>query len=106
MTTKLSGIEAQLMGTKLLRLEAAKAELNKARSPSFRLLLWLGPWILAVVCGESFARYFGISTQLFLLLCTLVGGLCAALMQMTALQRRIDALSEIVGAQAQRDAGA
>lgn len=106
MAAKMSELEARLVSRKALRAEAARAELAKSTTPSLASLAWVAPWLVAAIFGDRLAHYYGISSQLFFLLCMVFGSLFFFVAQTFALQRKVNALTEIVQAQVDRETAA
>jgi ABC-type xylose transport system permease subunit len=103
MPAKMSELEAHLVSKQILRVEAAKAELAKPATPSFAAVALAAAWLVAAIFSSPLARYYGVSSPLMFLLCMLFGSLFAFAAHVVVLQRKVNALTELVKAQAERE---
>ena len=106
MRAQISEVEALLVSKKAVRVEAAKTELARTSSLSLGSFIWAAPMLLAAIFGDPLAHYYGISTQLFILLCVLFGGVIVSAAQIVSLQRKVSALTELIRAQDERNGDA
>jgi hypothetical protein len=99
MSIILPEIQARLIGRRVQRLTSAKTILSARPSLSFSLLVTTMPLLVFAPFSAQFARYFGVSTQLIFLLIALGSAVTALALQLAWLQRRVNALIELNGAQ-------
>jgi hypothetical protein len=92
MTTKLPELEALQISKAAFRVAAAKAELERPSLPLPPHFSWVAAWTLVAIFSDRLAHYYGISTQLFLILYMLFAGLFAFAVHTLVLQRKVNAL--------------